>query len=417
MHNINTLERLRQCFTGIIPRIDGRSKISPLEFVISFIFCYLGDTECVSLEGIRRQMKNQIQKNTSRSSFWERISRKRLTGFLISAITELLKQFGTSIIGGGCLLEQLGVVKILVVDSTYFSLWDGASDKFPGTGTTAGIKWHACFDILTGELHWYELTQGSTHDRKCFPDVKSLSFALVIVDQGYWDFNLLWEIKHAGGFFLSRIKSGAVLPINKIVQGKISQKYIGSSLLSVPIKRKRADILEVIVKKECKKGTLCCRAVGFWNPLDKCYHWYITNLGVAAHLLYPLYQLRWQIELIFKACKQSLKANRLTSNNSNIIKNLLLASIAAHLASHTILDVLIPQLTKMKQLAISVQRTAKVAVLLASDFINFLVSGSSEHAKILLDKILLFADEIFDPNFRHRETSLARVSRLLQGLL
>ncbi|MDM8561468.1 hypothetical protein [Candidatus Parabeggiatoa sp. HSG14] len=48
--------------------------------------------------------------------------------------------------------------KILVVDSTYFSLWEGAADEFPGTGTNAGIKWHACFDILTGELHWFELT-------------------------------------------------------------------------------------------------------------------------------------------------------------------------------------------------------------------------------------------------------------------
>ncbi len=57
-------------------------------------------------------------------------------------------------------------------------------------------------------------------------------------------------------------------------------------------------------------------SVGFWNPSEKCYHWYITNLKVAAHLIYPLYRLRWQIELIFKACKQSLNVNRLTSNNS-----------------------------------------------------------------------------------------------------
>jgi hypothetical protein len=70
----------------------------------------------------------------------------------------------------------------------------------------------------------------------------------------------------------------------------------------------------------------------------------------------------------------------------------------------------------MKQLAISVQRTAKIAALLASEFVNFLISGSNKHAKILLDKILLFADEIFDPNFRHRETSLARVNRLLEEL-
>ena len=106
----------------------------------------------------------------------------------------------------------------------------------------------------------------------------------------------------------------------------------------------------------------------------------------------------------------------MTSNNPNIIKNLLLASIAAHLASHTILDILIPQLTKMKPLAISVQRTAQITKALACDFINFLVSGSKKQAQILFNKILLFIDKIFDPNFRHRETSLARVDRLLTEL-
>ena len=108
-----------------------------------------------------------------------------------------------------------------------------------------------------------------------------------------------------------------------------------------------------------------------------------------------------------------MNANRLTSNNSNIVESLLLASIAAHLASQTILNVAIPELTKIEQLAISVQRVAKVAVSIASDFIKFLVTGSSNNAKILLNKILLFADEIFDPNYRHRKTSLARINRLL----
>ena len=363
---------------------------------------------------MRGYMTSQVQKISSRSGFWERISRKRLGGFLLSVISELLRQFGSSIIGGGNLLEQLGVIRILIIDSTYLRLWDGASDEFPGTGTHAGIKWHACFDILTGELFWFELTQGSTHDSQCFPEIESLNLSLVIMDLGYWNFDLFFEIKKNGGFFLSRIKSNTVVYITEIVMGRISQKYIGNSLLSVPFQRKRTDILEVMIEKLCNKGTLNCRAIGFWNPLDKRYHWYITNLTIAVHLIYPLYRLRWQIELIFKACKQSLNLHRLTSNNKHIIKNLLLASIAAHLASHTILDVIIPQLTKMQQLAISVQRTAKIATLLACDFIRFLVTGLKQHAHILLDKILLFANEIFDPNFRHRQTSLARLNQLLE---
>lgn len=99
-------------------------------------------------------MKNQVQHNISRSAFWERISRNRLKTFLKISISELLKQFGSSVITGKDLLKKLGVTGILVVDSSHFTLWDGAKNNFPGVSTTAGIKWHTCIDILTGKLHW-----------------------------------------------------------------------------------------------------------------------------------------------------------------------------------------------------------------------------------------------------------------------
>ena len=38
MNNVNTLERLRQCFTGIISKTVARSGIAPLEIVINQIF-------------------------------------------------------------------------------------------------------------------------------------------------------------------------------------------------------------------------------------------------------------------------------------------------------------------------------------------------------------------------------------------
>jgi len=408
MNNTDTLEQLRQCFIEVIPKADARTIIPPLEFVINIIFCFLGDTECTSLESIRRYMKNQTEKKSSRGSFWERLASNRLKTLLRAAVSKLLTQLSTTVIGPRGLLKQLGIIGIEIVDSCIFTLWDGASDDFPGVKTNAGIKLHSCFNPLTGKFSWFDMTPSSTHDRKCFPDLQSLIGKLVIVDLGYWDFCLLWAIDNIGGFFLSRIKSKTVIYITEFVQANFSKKHLGKSLFSLPLKRKRGDIIEIKVEKECKSGILACRAIAFWNPAYNCYHWYITNLKVAPHLIYPLYRLRWQIELVFKACKQSLNANRLTSNNSNIIESLLLASIAAHLASQTILNVAIPELTKIEQLAISVQRVAKVAVSIASDFIKFLVTGSSNNAKILLNKILLFADEIFDPNYRHRETSLAR---------
>ena len=132
MNKNHILAQLRQCFVNILLSKDGRTGVSPLEFVINLIFCYLGDTQCISLEAIRRHMKNQVEQKTSRSAFWERISRVRLKNFLTATIIELMKQLATSVLGGGGLLNQLGVTSIIKVDSTSFALWDGAKEDLEG---------------------------------------------------------------------------------------------------------------------------------------------------------------------------------------------------------------------------------------------------------------------------------------------
>jgi hypothetical protein len=213
MNEINTLKKLKQCFGKIIPETDSRTKINPLVFIISLVFSHLVDTQKPSLDAIRRSVKNLTQQDISRSRFWERLSRDRLTKFLRLIITALLQQFGTSVIGGGNLLEQLGVTGILVIDSSSFTLWEGSFDDFPGVSTTASVKLHVCFDILTGKLHYFDLTPGSTHDRKCFPNLSSLIGKLIIFDLGYWNIGLLWQINHIGGYDRSRIKSKTVFII------------------------------------------------------------------------------------------------------------------------------------------------------------------------------------------------------------
>ena len=195
----------------------------------------------------------------------------------------------------------------------------------------------------------------------------------------------------------------------------LSSQHIGKSLLSLKLKTKQAEIIEVKAEKRHKGNTLSCRVIGFWNPVEQGYHWYVTNLTVAALVIYPLYRLRWQIELIFKGCKNSLNANQITSNDENIIESLLLSSLAAQLASHTIFNVGSETLEQAQKLAISFQRIAKVTVQLAPDFIKFLLNSSREYFSKLVQKIELFANEIFDPNYKHRDTTLARIHKLLEN--
>jgi hypothetical protein len=363
-------------------------------------------------------MKAHFNIHISRSAFWERLATKRLNEWLKLLLNSLMTQLVFSTLGGNEWKQQLNVSKIWAIDSCSFSLWDGAKKDYPGTRTTAGIKWHACFDLCQGQLTWYQLTETSKNDSQRFPDIADIKGGLVIFDLGYWDFSLLLEIKKAGGFFLSRIKSNAVLTITEVLQGMSATKYLGVSLLSIKHSRKKGDIIEVMIEKVCKnKKKLTCRAIGFWNPTEKRYYWYLTNLSVSACLIYPLYRFRWQIELIFKSCKQSLNASRLTSNNSNIIESLLLATIIAKLASQTILQTAIPYLSQAEQLAFSYQRIAKVALQIHTDFISFLLNNSNQYLFELIDKIKLFSNELFDPNYHHRETTLAEIHRLLEDML
>ena len=412
MSQSNMLEVLKQCFEKIVPSQDARTTINPLEFIVCLVFCYLGDSKTFALEAIRRFMKAALDKEISRSAFWERLAGDRLKNYLRRVVAELMVTLTSPITRGGQLLKQLGVTDIWLHDSSSITLCASAKEHFPGTRTAAGIKWHGSFDLLRGMLTWFQLTPTATHDRNCFPPVEMLKGKLIIFDLGYWDYGLLYAIEKAGGFFLSRLKSNAVVHIVEVIQG-LPKQVIGQALLSLNLSHKKDNIIEVITTKVYEGQLLRYRVIGFWNPVEKGYHWYITNLVAAAYLMYPLYRLRWQIELIFKACKNSLNANQITSSDENIIESLLLASIAAHLSSCTLFNIGIEQLEEKKQWAISFQRVAKVAVVLARDFILFLLNSSRDHFDNLLHKIKLFANEMYDPNYKKRETSLMRINRLL----
>jgi hypothetical protein len=412
MSQSNMLEVLKQCFEKIVPSQDARTTINPLEFIVCLVFCYLGDSKTFALEAIRRFMKAALDKEISRSAFWERLAGDRLKNQLRRVVAELMVTLTSPITRGGQLLKQLGVTDIGLHDSSSITLCASAKEHFPGTRTAAGIKWHGSFDLLRGMLTWFQLTPTATHDRNCFPPVELLKGKLILFDLGYWDYGLLYAIEKAGGFFLSRLKSNAVVHIVEVIQG-LPKQVIGQALLSLNLSHKKDNIIEVITTKVYEGQLLRYRVIGFWNPVEKGYHWYITNLVAAAYLMYPLYRLRWQIELIFKACKNSLNANQITSSDENIIESLLLASIAAHLSSCTLFNIGIEQLEEKKQWAISFQRVAKVAVVLARDFILFLLNSSRDHFDNLLHKIKLFANEMYDPNYKKRETSLMRINRLL----
>jgi hypothetical protein len=315
------------------------------------------------------------------------------------------------------ILQLLKITGIYIVDSSTITLKDLAEKNYPGTGSKAGIKWHLCLDLFSGRTAWFKLAESRKHDSNFFPPLELLKDKLVIFDLGYFEYQLMLDLQESGAYFLSRLKSDSIVFIEKIVLG-FDKNTIEKSLLTVyNSNRFQGKILEAIVNKTLKNDkTLRCRAIGFWNPKEKFYHWYLTNLSVEAKLIYPLYRLRWQIELMFKACKNSLNLDAIPSANPNIIQTLILASIVAHLSTGTIYEIASKALSQRKFLAITVQRLALVLVTLKDKFINCILNPIIENSEILFNSIFHLKDDLYDPNYRKRETSKARVFRLLTNI-
>jgi hypothetical protein len=409
MDKDNTLELVKQALHGLLPYNDGRARIQLQDFLTALIFCFTGDSKTLSIDAMRRTMMDHLKTNIPRSTFWERLATKSLTKNLQNILSYFMGTVELPFLKGQVLLKALNVSSIRIIDSSSVALWDGLKGTLPGTRTTAGIKWHSCFDLLTGMLTWFDLSSTSDHDRKYFPNVEDLRGVLMIFDLGYFDYGLMNLIEQAGGFFLCRVKSNSKIRVLSPIEG-VDIEDIGKLFRSI---RFSANIIDFIGINTCQKhGTFERRVVGFYNPQEKMYHWYLTNMLIGASLIYPIYRLRWQCEMIFKACKSSLNIDAIPTNNPNIVMNLMLTSILSYLFSLLIVEAVKEELTESEAEAITPQRVAKALVHVSSEFFGYLISKTSQGYDRLKSKISLYAREIFDPNFRHRPTTLQRALSL-----
>ena len=126
MEKGNILDVLKQIFAQAMPTQDKRVRLTHLDFVSGFIFCFLGDTKTFSLEAIRRFMIGTFETRMSKGAFWERLSRNRLKNMLHNILAELIKKTPSLAVVGEEILDMLRVTSILLIDSSSISLWDGA---------------------------------------------------------------------------------------------------------------------------------------------------------------------------------------------------------------------------------------------------------------------------------------------------
>lgn len=413
--NVNkVISRIKGVFRKTSPDKDSRCKIQQSTFITALVCSFPSqESRTKSLGGLRRAVGEFTNILLSRGSFWERMASKRLSKDLFKLLNSLIDEVRVGLGVGADIVEAIGVSKIVALDSSSFSLNEGASEEYPAPRKNvipAAMKIHLLYDLFGGIGEWFQMTPATTHDRKGFPPLDILKGALIIFDLAYWDYQLLKDMLESGVKFLSRVKSNSKIRVVDVITGA-SPTCIGFDLHSGRLDKFRGNIMEIIGEFiiPSDKESFQTRIIGFWNPNDHSYHWYATNLEIASDVIYSLYRLRWQLELVWKSWKSIFRLDEITSANSTVILNLALIGMSAGLLAGTISVAVMNESPTEKQAAFSVQRASGFLLRIARELHNHIVAAIRSGKEKLMNKIRLFQKELFDPNYKRRPTSIGQV--------
>jgi hypothetical protein len=304
---------------------------------------------------------------------------------------------------------------VFIYASSPIRLPKALANIFPGNRTNhspACLKLSALYQLSVRGGQWIKLTAQKPHDNQILPSLEQLKGALFLFDLGYFSHVFLHNLNEIGVWFVCRLKANSSPIISRVVKG-ISKRFIGHQLnarISL-----RGPIVEAWGYLKLPGGKLLeVRIIGFRFPKTKQYRWYVTNLAssmVLAEWIYPIYRLRWQIELFFKSIKSSLNADQITSGNETIA---LAVTYSSSLGSLIVSSLIIEDslvLANIELRSITAQRLMIVFSLVAHNLAHCIISKNITYKSMFL-KLKILSPLLVCPNRKHRPTSLERVIML-----
>lgn len=159
-----------------------------------------------------------------------------------------------------------------------------------------------------------DFTRGNEHEINRARELELTKGSYVVFDRGYTDYSWYQELTDDGVFFVTRLKSNAVITPGRKRRG-----------------RKSPGVIE---DREIRLGKMpeTFRLITYLDQETDITYQFVTNaLDLPAQTVADLYKERWQIELFFKWIKQNLKVKSFLGTTMNAAKTQLWIALCAYL--------------------------------------------------------------------------------------
>jgi transposase len=181
------------------------------------------------------------------------------------------------------------------------------------------LKIHAMLDLRGKIPTFIRITPARVHDVNIFDEIVPEPGAFYVFDRAYLDFERLYALNMARGFFVTRARKDA----------RFRRIY------SHPVDRRTGLIcdqtVELVWFYPAKSYPEPLRRIKYIDPQTLCRFVFLTNhFQLPALTIAQLYRSRWHIELFFKWIKQHLRIKAFYGTSPNAVKTQIWIAICTY---------------------------------------------------------------------------------------
>ena len=163
------------------------------------------------------------------------------------------------------------------------------------------------------------VTEGKYSELKVARGLPLEAATILAIDRGYNDYAWFAELTRDGVFFVTRIKTNTAYTTVEVCAVPEKGNVLSDQIVSLPA-----------LDKDGEEPVLF-RRIEYWNADKQEILVFFTNLYLAASTVAAIYKERWQIELFFKALKQTAKVKSFLGTSANAVKTQIWTALIAML--------------------------------------------------------------------------------------
>jgi len=210
--------------------------------------------------------------------------------------------------------------KLMSLDGSIIDLSVSMFDWAKFRQTKGAIKLHLLLDHDGYLPSFGVVTEGKTSEIKVARTLRFDPGTILDIDRGYVDYEWFRELTQEEVYFVTRMKEKAVYEVKAELEVPKDRNVLSDQIIYFPRLRREGE------------EPVLFRRVEIWDEKKQEPIVFLTNLlEFGATTIAAIYKDRWQVELFFKALKQTLKVKTFVGTSANAVKTQVWTALIAML--------------------------------------------------------------------------------------